>query len=140
MNYDETTVERFCSANNFCGIPMWLKYHNYLFSTVEEKSEETFTVLDADKLVGQWKEIARRGCFEDVFYLQQLVPLAIGYLQAQAEALLRQSNSQAVADHGEAAKASFEEAVRALGKGIEQLADCWKAYLSADAARDGFLN
>jgi hypothetical protein len=103
-------------------------------------SEETFTVLDADKLVGQWKEIARRGCFEDVFYLQQLVPLAIGYLQAQAEALLRQSNSQAVADHGEAAKASFEEAVRALGKGIEQLADCWKAYLSADAARDGFLN
>jgi len=38
MNYDESTVERFCSANNFCGMPMWLKYHNYLFSTVEEKS------------------------------------------------------------------------------------------------------
>jgi len=42
MNYDETTVERFCSANNFCGIPMWLKYHNYLFSTVEEKQEISF--------------------------------------------------------------------------------------------------
>jgi len=37
MNYDESTVERFCSANNFCGMPMWLKYQNYLFSTVEEK-------------------------------------------------------------------------------------------------------
>jgi hypothetical protein len=38
MNYDESTVERLCSANNFCGMPMWLKYQNYLFSTVEEKS------------------------------------------------------------------------------------------------------
>lgn len=103
-------------------------------------SEETFTALDADKLVGQWKEIAKRGCFEDVFYLQQLVPLAIGYLQAQAEALLRQSNSPAVAGHGEAAKVSFEEAVRSIGKGIEQLADCWKAYLTVDAAKDSFLN
>jgi hypothetical protein len=37
MNYDESTVERLCSANNFCGMPMWLKYQNYLFSTVEEK-------------------------------------------------------------------------------------------------------
>jgi len=37
MNYDESTVEWFCSANNFCGMPMWLKYQNYLFSTVEEK-------------------------------------------------------------------------------------------------------
>jgi hypothetical protein len=39
MNYDESTVERLCSANNFCGMPMWLKYQNYLFSTVEEKLE-----------------------------------------------------------------------------------------------------
>jgi len=39
MNYDESTVEWFCSANNFCGMPMWLKYHNYLFSAVEEKRE-----------------------------------------------------------------------------------------------------
>jgi len=39
MNYDESTVEWFCSANNFCGIPMWLKYQNYFFSAVEEKSE-----------------------------------------------------------------------------------------------------
>jgi len=38
MNYDESTVERFCSANNFCGMPMWLKYQNYLFPAVEEKS------------------------------------------------------------------------------------------------------
>jgi len=37
MNYDESTVKWFCSANNFCGMPMWLKYQNYLFSTVEEK-------------------------------------------------------------------------------------------------------
>jgi hypothetical protein len=39
MNYDESTVERFCSANNFCGMPMWLKYQNYLFPAVEEKFE-----------------------------------------------------------------------------------------------------
>jgi len=41
MNYDESTVERFCSANNFCGMPMWLKYQNYLFPAVEEKFELT---------------------------------------------------------------------------------------------------
>jgi len=42
MNYDESTVERFCSANNFCGMPMWLKYQNYLFSAVEEKLKALF--------------------------------------------------------------------------------------------------
>jgi len=45
MNYDESTVERFCSANNFCGMPMWLKYQNYLFSTVEEKFKARFMIL-----------------------------------------------------------------------------------------------
>jgi len=42
MNYDESTVKRFCSANNFCGMPMWLKYQNYYFSTVEEKLKKKY--------------------------------------------------------------------------------------------------
>jgi len=48
MNYDESTVERLCSANNFCGMPMWLKYQNYLFSTVEEKPKLK-TLLETTK-------------------------------------------------------------------------------------------
>ena len=80
-------------------------------------SEEKFTILDADKLVAEWREIAKRGQLEDVLYLQQMVPLAVGYLEAQAEILLRRSNFPSVVDHGEAAKASFQEAVGLIRKG-----------------------
>ena len=51
-------------------------------------SEKEFTMLKADKLVDEWREIAKRGQLEDVLYLQQMVPLAVGYLEAQAEILL----------------------------------------------------
>ena len=36
MNYDKGPVERFCSANDFFSIPMWLKYRDYFFATVED--------------------------------------------------------------------------------------------------------
>ena len=96
-------------------------------------SEEKFTMLEADKLVAEWREIAKRGRLEDVFYLQQLVPLAVGYLEAQAEILLRRSNFPSVVDHGEAAKVSFQEAVGLIGKGIEHLAECWHAYAASSS-------
>ena len=62
MNYDESTVERLCSANNFCGMPMWLKYQNYLFSTVEEKPNIKVLLSTGYSMNGQAKEILARGC------------------------------------------------------------------------------